>query len=475
MSNGYGRSTEGFGVDRDASIDLIVKAAIDNGVEDPRHIAYMLATAEHETRDFTAPEEDYGRSQARKLGYSGGENYYGRGYVHLTHDYNYRQFDELLGMDGELVRNPHRATDPEIAAKILVIGMRDGLFTGRRLDQYINEDTQDYYNARRVVNGISTRHPWSLKAADECVQFADEWERRMPELVERAKQGVIQEPLDPVHALEQTIAKLTGIQARDDGMTDGMPNFLLVPGKSPDQALTDGTLRLGERGPAVRDLQQRLNTLGLTDGHGRKLGEDGVFGRNTREAVESFQLWEGLATNGIADGNTLRMIESQHARSLRSQASTAVPEEQTRLNDAVQLGAGQQRTLADNPAHPDFGTFDRIHEWVRGTGQWDEDKSRNVACALYREQTADPLMLRVDKVAGAVGRDGAENVFAVYAPYGDAGPFFHARVDGREACTQPAQQNLEQAEQIKQQQVEQQQRLQQENIEQPARNPQLSF
>ncbi len=37
-------------------------------------------------------------------GYEGGEDYYGRGYVHLTHDYNYKQFDELLGMNGELIR-----------------------------------------------------------------------------------------------------------------------------------------------------------------------------------------------------------------------------------------------------------------------------------------------------------------------------------------------------------------------------------
>src|SRR5687768_17727676 len=122
MANGYGRSTEGFGIDRDSSVNLIVRTAIENGVEDPRQIAYMLATAQHETEDFKAPEEHFGRSQATKLGYSGGDNYYGRGYVHLTHDYNYRQFDELLGLNGELVRNPDKAKDPEIAAKILVVG-----------------------------------------------------------------------------------------------------------------------------------------------------------------------------------------------------------------------------------------------------------------------------------------------------------------------------------------------------------------
>lgn len=132
--------------------------------------------------------------------------------------------------------------------------------------------------------------------------------------------------------------------------------------------------------------------------------------------------------------------------------------------------------LADDPSHPDFDTFDRIHQWVRGTGQWDEEKGRNVAAALYKEQAADPLVQRVDMVTGALGRDGAENVFAVYAPFGDKAPYFHAHVDGREASQQPAQQNLEQAEQIKQQQaldLQMQQTLQQNN---PAHHgPKLSM
>jgi hypothetical protein len=113
--------------------------------------------------------------------------------------------------------------------------------------------------------------------------------------------------------------------------------------------------------------------------------------------------------------------------------------------------------LADNPSHPDHDTFHRIHSWVRGTGQWDEEKSRNIASALYKEQASDPLLERVDKVGGGLGRNGEENVFAVYAPYGDRDPFFHVSVDGRQAGQQPAQQNLEQAEQVRQQLAQQQQ------------------
>jgi hypothetical protein len=130
--------------------------------------------------------------------------------------------------------------------------------------------------------------------------------------------------------------------------------------------------------------------------------------------------------------------------------------------------------LADDPSHPDHDAFNRIHTWVRSTGQWDEHKSRNIAGALYKEQLADPLVQRVDKVTGALGRNGDENVFAVYAPFGDKGPFFHASVDGREAGQQPAQHNLEQAEQLRQQQAQQQHGQQQEQ-QQAQRNASLAM
>ncbi|CTP89313.1 hypothetical protein XTALMG727_2671 [Xanthomonas translucens pv. arrhenatheri LMG 727] len=60
-------------------------------------------------------------------------------------------------------------------------------------------------------------------------------------------------------------------------------------------------------------------------------------------------------------------------------------------------------------------------------------------------------------MTGVLGKDGAENVLAVYAPFGDKLPMFHARVDGREAAQQPAEQSLVQAEQIRIEQVRQQQ------------------
>lgn len=132
--------------------------------------------------------------------------------------------------------------------------------------------------------------------------------------------------------------------------------------------------------------------------------------------------------------------------------------------------------LADNPGHPDFATFHLIHDYVRGQGRWDDQQGKNIASALFREQTADPLVKRVDRLTVAQGRDGTEHVFAVYAPFGDKDPFFHARVDAQQASQEPSQRNLEQAEQIKQQQAQElqmQQTLQENNPAQ--QGPKLSL
>ncbi|WP_369914251.1 XVIPCD domain-containing protein [Xanthomonas sp. NCPPB 3005] len=144
--------------------------------------------------------------------------------------------------------------------------------------------------------------------------------------------------------------------------------------------------------------------------------------------------------------------------------------------EPAQEKGAQGPMLADNPAHPDHPTYQTIHSWVSGTGNWNEEESRNVTAALYKQQAEDPLVKRVDRVTGALGKDGAENVLAVYAPFGDKLPMFHARVDGREAAQQPAEQSLQQAEVIKQDQVRQQQMEQtQQRTQQQDSGPRMTM
>lgn len=136
------------------SIPLILAEARRSGVSDIRQLAYMFATVQRESA-FGAlmVEQDPIVSNI-----SGGIRYRGRGFVQLTHLSNYQYWSQRLAREYpgiDLVNNPERAAEPEIAVKILVRGMRDGTFTGYKLSDYINSTTTDFYNARRIVNGLN--------------------------------------------------------------------------------------------------------------------------------------------------------------------------------------------------------------------------------------------------------------------------------------------------------------------------------
>jgi putative chitinase len=77
--------------------------------------------------------------------------YYGRGYVQLTWLSNYRAAGRKLGLD--LVGNPALALEPGPAAQILVRGMVEGWFTGKKLSAYFTPMAADPTNARRIING----------------------------------------------------------------------------------------------------------------------------------------------------------------------------------------------------------------------------------------------------------------------------------------------------------------------------------
>ena len=46
---------------------------------------------------------------------------------------------------------------------ICIVGMRDGWFTGKKLSDYINNDEVDFYNARRIVNGLVKEVPEKIE------------------------------------------------------------------------------------------------------------------------------------------------------------------------------------------------------------------------------------------------------------------------------------------------------------------------
>jgi len=159
--------------------ERISKALEAEGILSPNVLAYALATIKHETAGTMEPIREYGGpQQATRLGYSGGKNYYGRGYIQLTHDYNYKTIGQRIGMGDELLKNPDLALDPDVAAKILAAFFKD-----RGVAEAA--ENGDFYGARRGVNGTDK--------ADKIAQLAKQY---LPE-AQKMVQAISREEITP--------------------------------------------------------------------------------------------------------------------------------------------------------------------------------------------------------------------------------------------------------------------------------------
>lgn len=132
---------------------------------DKKQLAYVLSTAIGESnlrpiKEYRGSEGSYLWNVQNKYWYTG---YFGRGYVQLTWESNYRKFGSLLGVD--LGGNPDLALRPDIAGKIICLGMYKGLFTGVGLPDYLSASNSDWTNARRIVNGLDKASEFGARAS----------------------------------------------------------------------------------------------------------------------------------------------------------------------------------------------------------------------------------------------------------------------------------------------------------------------
>lgn len=120
--------------------------------------AYALATSWWETARTMRPvREAYWLTEAWRKKNLPYYPHYGRGYVQLTWPANYERADEELGLNGALIADLDLAMRPDIAAQILVKGMEQGWFTGKKLADYLPIDGkaghEAFKQARRIING----------------------------------------------------------------------------------------------------------------------------------------------------------------------------------------------------------------------------------------------------------------------------------------------------------------------------------
>jgi hypothetical protein len=126
--------------------------------------AYVLATCYHESAHRMKPIRELGgEAYLRKKKYY---PYVGMGYVQLTWLANYQKASAKLGVD--FVANPKLLLEAKYAAPILVIGSKEGWFTGKKLSDYITLYKSDFRNARKIINGMDR--------ADDIAGYAKQYD-----------------------------------------------------------------------------------------------------------------------------------------------------------------------------------------------------------------------------------------------------------------------------------------------------------
>jgi peptidoglycan L-alanyl-D-glutamate endopeptidase CwlK len=150
----------------ESNLPFVVKGLVAGRLRDKNMFLMALATIRAETATFlpvgegvsrfnTTPQgRPFDRYDTRgDLGNQGppdGERYKGRGYIQLTGRANYADLGRRLGIGDQLVADPEKANDPDIAGRILAeflkraeAGIRAAL------------DKKDLVTARKLVNGGS--------------------------------------------------------------------------------------------------------------------------------------------------------------------------------------------------------------------------------------------------------------------------------------------------------------------------------
>lgn len=102
---------------------------------------------------------------------------------------------------------------------------------------------------------------------------------------------------------------------------------------APGDAMADGLLMRGERGPDIKTLIENLAALGYYNGT-----MDDIFGPRTEQAVMAFQKDHGLKVDGIAGPKTLAAVDAAMAKSNKVAAASTAATATASTAAAVQAG-----------------------------------------------------------------------------------------------------------------------------------------
>ncbi|MEP6899593.1 MAG: XVIPCD domain-containing protein [Rhodanobacter sp.] len=375
---------------------LLFQRCVEAGIESPAELANIMGNASVETSGFRTMHERLGYSsvdnvvgavksaavrytreeiqaavdshdpkEVAKVLYEGradlgnntpgdGYRFHGRGYFQYTGRDNYTTFGDKFGVD--LAHNPDQAADPEIAAKLAIAYWKD------KIPEKYREDAR---HAGAIING-------GPNGASERVAQSERWKGTItPEMVKGVKDGTIN--------LDQLASMGVDEHAKSHHKTGAEPK----PGE---------TMRKGDHGAAVAELQTKLDQLGYKGADGQSLtNRDHNFGPMTDDAVRAFQRANHLHDDGVAGPATHKAIDAK----LRETAQTQTP---LNFTDATHPGNAMY-----------LQSLDAVYRLDAEQGRTPDQRSDNLAGMLTVAAHANG-MSRVDHV---VLSDDAARAYAV--------------------------------------------------------------
>ena len=200
--------------------------------------------------------------------------FHDRGYFQYTGRDNYTTFGDRFGVG--LARNPDQAAEPEMAAKLAIAYWKD------KVPEKYREDAK---HAGAIING-------GPNGASERVTQSDLWKGTItPEMVKGVKDGTID--------LKQLASMGVDEHATAHHKVGAEP----APGES---------MRKGDHGAGVAELQTRLHQLGYKGPNGESLTNRGHnFGPMTHDAVQAFQRANHMKGDGIIGPATHKAIDAK--------------------------------------------------------------------------------------------------------------------------------------------------------------------
>jgi peptidoglycan L-alanyl-D-glutamate endopeptidase CwlK len=149
-----------------ANLPQVLDSLVECRLDDRPMVLMALSTIRAETESFEPiaearsrfntspnghPYDLYdSRSDLGNQGPPDGERFRGRGYIQLTGRFNYAKYGQDLGLGDLLVKEPEKASDPVIAARLLAAFLEDKEIP---IKQALLQG--DLARARRLVNGGS--------------------------------------------------------------------------------------------------------------------------------------------------------------------------------------------------------------------------------------------------------------------------------------------------------------------------------